>query len=180
MNLVLSEEGFVVKSVEITTLSFVRSLRRVAHEVAVVVVPAVLVVPVGSLLGVEHVKEDVVLLRSIGHLIETLDGISSVVESGGEHESLVSILLAIRKNYLVLVWKVLHNSSTDVSPRRVVDLRADSTRDKVERLKMVMSDTKVSLRNDVLALLRDKRHFPSGIVLLKLNEFGQSSGIVTT
>jgi len=95
VDLVLPEEGLVVQSIEITSLTLVWSLRRVAHEIAVVVVPAVLVVPVSSFLRVEHVKEHVVLLWAVSQIIESLDRLWSVVKTSCENQSLVGVLLTV-------------------------------------------------------------------------------------
>lgn len=64
-----SLEVLVVEGVEISTLTFVRELGRVANCIAMQVSPAVVEVALGSVLTIHHVHEDIVLLVALLHLI---------------------------------------------------------------------------------------------------------------
>lgn len=147
-----------------------------------VVVPAVLIVAVSASLIIEHVHEHVVLLRTSGQVLETLDLAAVVVEARRDDKGLVGVLLAVRQQHLVLVGHVLDDLGANVSARGVVHLRANSAGLKVEWLQMVMGHTEVSLRDDVLALLGNESHFPkvAMVILLKLNELGESGRIMAT
>ena len=182
LELILSEEGFVVEGVEIATLTFIGSLGRIADEVAVVMVPAVLIVTVSARLVIEHVHEHVVLLRTSGHLLETFDLAAVVVEACRDDKGLVSVLLAVRKKHFVLIGHVLDDPGADVRARGVVHLRADGARLKVEGLQMMMGHTEVSLRDDVLALLSDESHLPEVVmvILLELDKLGESGSVMAT
>lgn len=90
-----SLEVLVVKSVEISTLTLVWELGRVANGIAMKVSPAVVEVALSSVLAIHHVHEDVVLLVALLHLIETLNRLDSVVETGSQNESLVGESLSV-------------------------------------------------------------------------------------
>ncbi len=167
---------------QIAALTLIRSLGRIADEVAVVMVPAVLIVAISARLVIEHVHEDFVLLRTSGHVLETLDLAAVVVESCRDDQGLVSVLLAVRKEHLVLIGHVLDNLGTNISARGVVYLGADSAGLKVQGLQMMVGHTKVSLRDDVLALLSNESHFPEVVmvILLELDKLGESGSVMAT
>lgn len=181
LDLVLSEERFVVKSIEVASLALVWGLGRVADHVASVMVPSVLIVTISSILVVEHVHEDVFALRSSLHFRQSFDSIFGVIEASCNNESLVSVLSAVRKLDLVLVGHVLNDFGADVRARRRVNLRADCTSLKVERSNVMMHDTEVSLRDDVLSSVGDQGHLPEvvDIVLLSLDELSQGRCVGT-
>ena len=52
-------------------------------------------VALSSVLAIHHVHEDVVLLVALLHLIETLNRLDSVVETGSQNESLVGESLTV-------------------------------------------------------------------------------------
>ena len=115
LELILSQEGFVVKGVEIGSFSLIWELWGIADHIAVVVVPSVIVVSVNSQLVVEHVDENSLFFWSFLKFWKSLDEIVSVIESWGKNESLIGVFFSIRKNNLVLGWKIFHNLGTNVS-----------------------------------------------------------------
>lgn len=115
LELILSQEGFIVQGVEISSLSLVWELWRVADHVTVIVVPSVIVVSVNSQLVVEHVDENVLLLWGLLKFWKSLDEIVSVIESWGKDKSLVGVFPTVGKNNLVLGWKIFYDLGTNVS-----------------------------------------------------------------
>lgn len=114
LELILSQEGFVVKGVEIGSLSLVWELWRIADHIAVVVVPSVIVVSVNSQLVVEHVDENSFLFWSLLKFWKSLDKIVSVIESWGKNESLVGVFSTVGENKFVLGWKIFDNLGSDI------------------------------------------------------------------
>lgn len=94
-HLIVSEERFVVKGPEVVTLSLMWGLGRIAEHIAVAVVPSVVVVLEWSIFIVEDMNEAVILLWQLLQLRKTLDQIVSVIESGGNDQSFVGILLVV-------------------------------------------------------------------------------------
>ena len=115
LELILSQEGFIVQGVEISSLSLVWELWRVADHVTVIVVPSVIVVSVNSQLVVEHVDENILLLWGLLKFWKSLDEIVSVIESWGKDKSLVGVFPTVGKNNLVLGWKIFYDLGTNVS-----------------------------------------------------------------
>ena len=115
LELILSQEGFIVQGVEISSLSLVWELWRVADHVTVIVVPSVVVVSVNSQLVVEHVDENILLLWGLLKFWKSLDEIVSVIESWGKDKSLVGVFPTVGKNNLVLGWKIFYDLGTNVS-----------------------------------------------------------------
>ena len=115
LELILSQEGFIVQGVEISSLSLVWELWRVADHVTVIVVPSVIVVSVNSQLVVEHVDENILLLWGLLKFWKSLDEIVSVIESWVKDKSLVGVFPTVGKNNLVLGWKIFYDLGTNVS-----------------------------------------------------------------
>lgn len=114
LDFILSQEGFVVESVEISSLSLIWELWRVADHVSVVMVPSVIVVSVYSFFVVDHMNENSFFFWGLLELWESLDEIVFVIESWGKNESLVSVLPTVREDNLVLIWKIFRNLGTNV------------------------------------------------------------------
>jgi len=89
LDLVLSEVGFVVKSPKVITLSLMWRLRRIAEHITVSMVPSMIIVLAWSILIVEDVNEAVVLLWELLQLLETLNLIISVIETGSNDQCLI-------------------------------------------------------------------------------------------
>ena len=114
LELILSQEGFVVQGIEIRSLTLVWELGGIADHIAVVVVPSVIVVSVNSQLVVEHVDENTFLFWSFLKFWKSLDKIVSVIKSWGKNESLVSVFSSVGKDKLVLRWKIFHNLGSNI------------------------------------------------------------------
>ena len=115
-NLILSKERFVVESPEVRYLSLVWSLWRVAKHITVSVVPTVVVVLRASIFIVEDMNEAIVLFWKSLELLKTFNLIITMVKTWGNNQGFVGVLSSIRENDLVLIWLVLNNPSTDISP----------------------------------------------------------------
>lgn len=89
LNLVLSHEVLIVKSVEITTLTLVRVCWGVTEQVTVRVVPTIVEVAAHTFLMVKHVHEDTFFFRGLGQFLKSLDVVGAMVESRSEDEGLV-------------------------------------------------------------------------------------------
>jgi hypothetical protein len=88
-------------------------------------VPSMIIVLAWSILIVEDVNEAVVLLWELLQLLETLNLIISVIETGSNDQCLVRILSTVGKHNLVLFWLVLDDSGTNVGSRPWFNLGGD-------------------------------------------------------
>ena len=175
---VLSKEGFIIKGIEVVTLSFVGELGGVADGVSSDVVPSVIIVPVHSLLIVKHMNEYVFFLGGLLQVGQSFYQTRFLVESGSENKGLVSVLSSVGKDEFVLVRQVLGDSGTDIRPRPSLNLGGNSSRLELQRSNVSMSNTEVSLGQNILSLFRNEGHFIVDTIVLQ--EFGEGSCIIST
>ena len=102
--LVLAEEGLIVQSVEVGSLTLVGDGGRVADVAAGHVVGSVVVVTGEAGLLVDLMDVDVVVLGAVIVVTETLDVVQGMIEASADHESLVGHLLTILKGDGVAIW----------------------------------------------------------------------------
>ena len=175
LELILSQERFVVKSIEVRSLTLVWEFGRIADHISSGVVPSVVVVSIHSKLVVEHVHENSLLLWGLIELWKSLDKVVSVIESWGKDKSLVGVLSAVGKNNLVLSWKILHNLGSDIGSGPWLHLGGNGSGLKLQRSDVLVANTEIGLRKNEFSLVRNESHLV--LLSITLDEFGKGGGI---
>ena len=85
----------VVECIEVSALTLVWELRRIADHVSVGMVPPVVVVPLNSLFVVYRMNKHVVLAAVLLELRQSLNVFGLVVKASGQHQGLIGVLFAV-------------------------------------------------------------------------------------
>ena len=175
LNLILSQERFVVKCPEISSLALVGSLWRVAEHVSVSVVPAVVVVLAAPVLVIEDVHVAVFLLWQFLQILQTLNFIVSVIEAWSNHQGFVGVLSAIGENNLILVGLVLDDFGANISSGPGIDLGADGAGFQLSFIDVTVAHTKVGSGHELFDISSDQGHLV--VDTLGLHELSDGSHI---
>lgn len=111
LHLVLSEEVFVLESIEVRTFSFIWELWRVADHVAVGCAPTLVEVLVNTILGIKNVDIGVVLIALV-KIGQSFHIGNFVLEAGVHDESLVVEGVPVAELYCVLIGIDLSSHET--------------------------------------------------------------------
>ena len=178
--LVLAEDGLVVESVEVGTLTLVGGGGRVVKVVTSTLHPSVVEVALATSVLVELMNKHVV---GIGTLIEfgkTIDESSGVVETGSENKGLVGEFLAVRETELVVVRVKLGGSAAAFNLGPGVDHGRKSSGLHLEGLDVRLADTEVSLGLNPNHLVGDNSHLEVSGTLVGLKVLEESTTVGAT
>ena len=171
--LVGSHQGFVVESVEIGTLTLVWESWGVGQKIATSGVVTIVEVPDSSLLAVEAVDEDIVVLVTLIEALEAWDVVDVSVEASSQDEGLVGELSAVVQGNLVALW-IKGGHSVDVDHRPWVDNVDDWGRLEGEHLLVLVENIEVHLWDEVHGVLADDTHLEFGGILVLLHLLKQT------
>lgn len=178
LELILSHEGLVVEGVEVAAFSLVWGEWRIVDHISGGVAPTVIVVLLNGFLGVKHVDVDSLGLVGFSQLWESLDKVWSVIETWGEDESLVAVLLTSAELDLVLVREEFGNLGSNVSSAPWINLGRNSSGLQLKWCNMLVADTEVSVWLNELRVAGDKGHLVINVI--GLNKLGDCSSISST
>lgn len=129
---------------------------------------------------VEHVNKDVVLLGSVGKLVESNDTACGVLKASVQDESLVGEFLSIVKVEMIFVGIDLGDLGHALNAGPGLDLGGEGAGLELEFLNGTVDDSKVSLGLDEGRVLRDDGHLEVTTHIVLLGELEEGGRVQTT